>query len=98
MNFFTGQAAEEHGAHTIGVWPEHLTVSKSDGTWKGTADIAEHLGSDTYVQIDLGERGVALARFIGNFGIEFGISFSLHRTARRYTVSMRRELFLNTLL
>ena len=72
MNFFTGKTAEAYDAHTIGVRPEHLTISKSDGVWKGTAGIAEHLGSDTYVQIDLGVRGLALARVIGNFEIKFG--------------------------
>ncbi|MBO6727811.1 MAG: ABC transporter ATP-binding protein [Rhizobiaceae bacterium] len=72
MNFFAGETAKAYEAHTIGVRPEHFTLSKTEGVWKGTAGIAEHLGSDTYVQIDLGAKGTALARAIGNFEIGFG--------------------------
>ena len=72
MNFFNGEVAAGFGAQTIGVRPEHFTLSKSEGDWKGTAGITEHLGSDTYVQIDLGKKGMALARAIGNFDINFG--------------------------
>ncbi|MBL1436387.1 MAG: ABC transporter ATP-binding protein [Rhodobacteraceae bacterium] len=71
MNFFEGPTAAKQDCKTIGVRPEHMTLSRTKGTWKGTAGIVEHLGSDTFVQIDLGNMGVVLARAIGDFEIDF---------------------------
>src|SRR6187549_3941555 len=35
MNFVDGAEAAKHGAHAIGVRPEHLAASTTSGTWKG---------------------------------------------------------------
>ncbi len=51
MNLIAGSEAEKLGAHTIGVRPEHIDVSKTEGQWKGTVGVAEHLGSDTFIHI-----------------------------------------------
>ncbi len=51
MNFITGQKATKYRAKTIGIRPEHIKVSKTKGTWKGTVGVAEHLGSDTFIRI-----------------------------------------------
>ncbi|WP_371224585.1 ABC transporter ATP-binding protein [Roseovarius sp. 2305UL8-3] len=51
MNFIEGDEAGKHGAHTIGVRPEHIDVVEQDGTWQGTVGVAEHLGSDTFFHI-----------------------------------------------
>lgn len=51
MNFLEGAEAERLGAHTIGVRPEHVDVSNTDGAWQGTVGVAEHLGSDTFLHI-----------------------------------------------
>lgn len=51
MNFITGDEAAKHGAETIGIRPEHIEVSTSDGQWQGTVGVAEHLGSDTFIHI-----------------------------------------------
>ncbi|MEM9551017.1 MAG: ABC transporter ATP-binding protein [Pseudomonadota bacterium] len=51
MNFVEGEAAEKLGARTIGVRPEHIEISTSDGDWQGTVGVAEHLGSDTFIHI-----------------------------------------------
>ena len=72
MNFFEGRTALERGATTIGVRPEHLSLSKSEGKWKGKVRVVEHLGSDTYAQIELEGMGHALARAAGNFRIDYG--------------------------
>ncbi|SFF48954.1 carbohydrate ABC transporter ATP-binding protein, CUT1 family [Aureimonas phyllosphaerae] len=54
MNFLTGRLAEEAGAATLGIRPEHLRVDP-DGPWPGTVRHAEHLGSDTYLYVVLGD-------------------------------------------
>ena len=53
MNFVAGPEAERHGAATIGVRPEHITPSPSEGTWKGRVGVAEHLGSDTFFHVHM---------------------------------------------
>ena len=50
MNLLDGAEAEQHGATTIGVRPEHIAVTP-DGPWQGTVGVAEHLGSDTFVHV-----------------------------------------------
>ncbi len=57
MNFIEGKEAAKHDAHTIGIRPEHIDVTKSKGAWQGTVGVAEHLGSDTFFHIH--ETGLA---------------------------------------
>ncbi|MFZ5678108.1 MAG: ABC transporter ATP-binding protein [Pseudomonadota bacterium] len=52
MNFISGETAAPHGAHTIGVRPEHIALSRQSGAWEGTIALAEHLGADTFLHID----------------------------------------------
>jgi multiple sugar transport system ATP-binding protein len=51
MNLIAGAEAAKHDAATIGIRPEHMSVSKTEGTWKGTVGVAEHLGSDTFIHV-----------------------------------------------
>ena len=53
MNFIEGSVAAQHGAHTLGIRPEHIEVSATPvaDAWQGTVGVAEHLGSDTFVHI-----------------------------------------------
>jgi multiple sugar transport system ATP-binding protein len=51
MNFIEGAEAAAHGAHAIGIRPEHVAVSATEGTWRGTVGVSEHLGSDTFLHV-----------------------------------------------
>ncbi|MFL4470706.1 ABC transporter ATP-binding protein [Tateyamaria armeniaca] len=51
MNLIEGPEAAKHDAHTIGIRPEHIEVSTTEGQWQGTVGVAEHLGSDTFIHI-----------------------------------------------
>jgi len=51
MNLIEGPEAAKHGAHTIGIRPEHTDISTTEGLWAGTVGVAEHLGSDTFIHI-----------------------------------------------
>ena len=53
MNILTGAYASAHDATSIGIRPEHLAISTEAGTWNGTVGISEHLGSDTFVRVDV---------------------------------------------
>ena len=52
MNIIKGAEADKHGAQTIGIRPEHLKIS-TEGGWKGKVGISEHLGSDTFIRVDV---------------------------------------------
>ncbi len=60
MNFIEGEEAAKHGAHTIGIRPEHIEVSGETGTWSGVVSVSEHLGSDTFFHV----HGTGLAETI----------------------------------
>ena len=51
MNLIEGAEAAKHNAHTIGVRPEHISVSSSEGLWSGVVGVSEHLGSDTFFHV-----------------------------------------------
>jgi multiple sugar transport system ATP-binding protein len=81
MNFIEGGEAAKHGAHTIGIRPEHISVSDSEGPWSGTVGVSEHLGSDTFFHV----HGTGLAETItvradGEVGFRHGDK--IHLTPR----------------
>ena len=51
MNQITGPEAAKHDATTIGIRPEHISVSATQGMWKGRVGVSEHLGSDTFFYV-----------------------------------------------
>ena len=81
MNFIEGNAAVQHGAHTVGIRPEHIAVSESGGTWSGTVGVSEHLGSDTFFHVhDTGLAPVITVRADGEVGFRHGDR--IHMTPR----------------
>ncbi|MFQ3184255.1 MAG: multiple sugar transport system ATP-binding protein [Alteromonas macleodii] len=67
MNQIEGPEAVKHGATTIGIRPEHVTVSKTKGMWKGKVGVAEHLGSDTFIHVyDTGLMDMMTVRITGD--------------------------------
>ncbi|SEP95733.1 sorbitol ABC transporter ATP-binding protein /mannitol ABC transporter ATP-binding protein [Faunimonas pinastri] len=72
MNFVEGPDAERLGARTIGVRPEHITVSRSGDGWKGMVSVAEHLGSDTFLYVEVPGIGTLTVRTPGELGLREG--------------------------
>ena len=72
MNLVTGDYARQKGATTAGVRPEHLTLSKETGLWQGKVTVAEHLGSDTFLPLDVPGIGPITARTDGEFECKHG--------------------------
>ncbi|SLN35270.1 Maltose/maltodextrin import ATP-binding protein MalK [Falsiruegeria litorea R37] len=73
MNFLKGDEAAKHGASTIGIRPEHIDVSLTQGAWKGRVGVAEHLGSDTFIHVhDTGLADVLTVRVIGDVSVKHG--------------------------
>jgi len=73
MNFIEGAEAAKHGAHAIGIRPEHISVSDSSGPWTGVVNVSEHLGSDTFFHIhDSGLADTITVRADGEVGFRHG--------------------------
>ena len=73
MNLIDGAEAGKHDAATIGVRPEHIDVSPTDGAWKGRIGVAEHLGSDTFFHVhDTGLAETLTIRAGGEVGLHNG--------------------------
>ena len=87
MNLIEGLAAQRHGAAVVGVRPEHVQVlpapqSKAvhaidSTTWSGKVAVAERLGSDTFVHVDVPGIGVINARTPGDMAVSPGDSVQL---------------------
>src|ERR1700691_609363 len=65
MNMVTGPSAAKRGAATIGIRPEHLGFSVTEGEWPARVRIAEHLGSDTFVYAQVEGMGQLTLRLEG---------------------------------
>jgi multiple sugar transport system ATP-binding protein len=71
MNFIRGERLNDR-ARTIGVRPEHISVSHNAGDWKGTVIHAEHLGADTNLYLDTEKAGLITVRIFGVYDAEAG--------------------------
>ena len=72
MNLIGGPEAARHGAVTMGLRPEHIDLSTSDGTRRGTVGISEHLGSDTFLRVQVEGLGMITVRTGGDSGLRHG--------------------------
>jgi multiple sugar transport system ATP-binding protein len=75
MNLIQGPEAAKHDADTIGVRPEHIEVGS--GPWQGTVGLSEHLGSDTFLKVDVDGVGVLNVRASGEMALHHGDRVSL---------------------
>ncbi len=72
MNLVEGAPAGKHNAHTIGFRPEHIAISTTEGEYKGTVGVAEHLGSDTFLHIHTDALGTVNVRADGEIPVKHG--------------------------
>lgn len=84
MNFIEGEEAGRHGAHTIGIRPEHIAVAESSpdsGGWSGVVGVSEHRGSDTIFHVhETGISDVITVRSDGE--VSFGHGDRIHLDPR----------------
>ena len=83
MNLIDGAEAAKLGAKTIGIRPEHMTVSATEGAWKGTVGVAEHLGSDTFCHVHTDTAGTLTLRTAGDAMLKHGDTIYLTPDDRR---------------
>jgi multiple sugar transport system ATP-binding protein len=66
MNLIAGPLADGYGAKTIGVRPEHVRLAEGGAEgWPGVVQVAEHLGSDTFLYVDVAGAGLMTVRAEG---------------------------------
>jgi multiple sugar transport system ATP-binding protein len=70
MNLIEGPEAAKHNAHTIGIRPEHITVGV--GPWEGVVGLSEHLGSDSFIKVDIPGLGIINVRGAGELNVHHG--------------------------
>ena len=73
MNLIKGSEAARHKADTIGIRPEHISISDKSGAWKGVVGLSEHLGSDTFFHISCPDFAEPLTvRASGELDLSYG--------------------------
>jgi multiple sugar transport system ATP-binding protein len=72
MNLIEGPYAQSRDAKTVGIRPEHMALSREAGTWEGVVTVAEHLGSDTFMHLEIKGIGTLTARAGGEFSCRHG--------------------------
>lgn len=72
MNLIEGEPATSRGAKTMGVRPEHISVALEGGEWRGKVGVSEHLGSDTFLRVDVQGVGMLTVRADGDFPARHG--------------------------
>jgi multiple sugar transport system ATP-binding protein len=77
MNFIEADKLGLTGARTIGIRPEHLTLSTTNGDWSGSAVHVEHLGADTNVYVETERAGTITVRAFGEVRLEPGATVHL---------------------
>lgn len=72
MNLIEGAAAGAYGASTLGVRPEHVTVSRGNGEWQGRVRVVEKLGADSFAYVDSEQVGALTVRLPGDLDVHSG--------------------------
>ena len=72
MNVVEGAAADALGAPVVGVRPEHIEISTSEGLWHGRVNVSEHLGSDTFLHMEVDGVGSVNVRADGEVDLRHG--------------------------
>lgn len=73
MNITDGELAKKFNATSVGVRPEHISVSKEAGVWSGICGVSEHLGSDTFLRVKCeGVEEPITVRASGEVRFEYG--------------------------
>jgi ABC-type sugar transport system ATPase subunit len=72
MNLFEGAVAKREGCRTYGIRPEHISISTTDGKWRGVVRHIERLGADTVVHLGVHELPSLVVRTDGDRAISMG--------------------------
>ena len=77
MNFIDAPQNENANVSCIGIRPEHITLSTEQGTWAGTVGVIEHLGSESFLHINIEGKGTVTVKADGDCPLKYGDSIYL---------------------
>ena len=73
MNIIEGVQASKHRSESIGIRPEHISISDTNGTWEGTIGVSEQLGSDTFFHVKCKFQDQSITvRAVGGLELAYG--------------------------
>ena len=72
MNLYEGEVARQMGCATYGIRPEDVTLSVTEGTWRGRVRHLELLGADAIVYLEVPGLESLVARTIGDTDLAIG--------------------------
>lgn len=81
MNFIDDPKNEDANVSCIGIRPEHITLSTEQGTWAGTVGVIEHLGSESFLHINIEGKGTVTVKADGDCPLKYGDSIYLSAPA-----------------
>ncbi|MBB1287817.1 ABC transporter ATP-binding protein [Pseudoalteromonas sp. SR43-6] len=81
MNFIDAPQNEDANVSCIGIRPEHITLSSEQGTWAGTVGVIEHLGSESFLHINIEGKGTVTVKADGDCPLKYGDSIHLSAPA-----------------
>ncbi|GAA67570.1 ABC transporter ATP-binding protein [Pseudoalteromonas sp. BSi20429] len=81
MNFIDAPQNEDANISCIGIRPEHITLSTEQGTWAGTVGVIEHLGSESFLHINIEGKGTVTVKADGDCPLKYGDSIYLSAPA-----------------
>jgi multiple sugar transport system ATP-binding protein len=70
MNFIPAEKLGDTSAKTIGIRPEHITLSRDQGMWSAKVVHVEHLGADTIIYLESEHTGLLTVRLFGEHKYE----------------------------
>lgn len=92
MNFIEGEEAKKFEASSIGIRPEHFSISKEEGRWEGIVSVAEHLGSDTFLHVKTKNVGTLTVRVNGEFSVSYKDTVYLSPSLIRFINLIKKEI------
>ena len=72
MNFIDVNSAHDDPTSSIGVRPEHLKISRDEGMWAGKVGVIEHLGSETFLHVQVAGIGTFTVKAGGDCDVNYG--------------------------
>lgn len=77
MNFIEFDTPQEDGATCLGVRPEHIEITESGGLWQGKVGVVEHLGSETFLHVQVNGADTLTVKANGDCALSYGDDVSL---------------------
>lgn len=77
MNFIDVQPNANDNTCCLGVRPEHFVITQDKGLWSGKVGVIEHLGSETFLHVNVDGVGTLTVKADGDCAVSYGDTIQL---------------------